>query len=74
MRVPARVVVSIGEPLYADKKLGAKQAEIDLTTRVHDKICMLAGIDPSKNLYPHIFKNNKRIDYYTTEYGTKKKK
>ena len=73
MRVPACFNIAIGEPLFANKELKAKQAEEDLTIRLHDSVCRLAGIDPDKNLYPPVFKNNKRIDYYTTQYGVKKK-
>ena len=62
---------------YGVEKTMAKLAEQgmskeqinDLTKRCHDDVCKLAGINPSENIYPPFFDNNKRIDYYTNEYG-----
>ena len=45
------------------------EAQVDLTTRVHDEVCRLAGINPEDNLYKPVFHNDKRVDYYTTKYG-----
>ena len=59
----------IGEPIYADETLAKKEQRTDLTVRCHEAVCRLAGIDPKDNLYPPIFEQSKRIDYYTTEYG-----
>lgn len=60
----------IGEPVFADPALGnGKAAEEDLTKRCHAAVCRLAGIEPEENLYPPIFNDSKRVDYYTTEYG-----
>ena len=67
---PARVTVNVGEPIFPNKKLGSRAAiEEDLSKRVHARICELAGIHPKDNVYPPIYDNSKRIDYYTTEYG-----
>ena len=66
----ARITVNIGEPLYPNKDIeGAKEQELDLTTRVHETLCRLSGIDPKDNPYPPIYNNSKRVDYYTSEYG-----
>ena len=59
---PAALTLTIGEPILANKDLD-KTAQIDeLTTRCHEAVCHLAGIDEN-NLYPPIYKNSKRIDY-----------
>ena len=59
----------IGEPIYPDTSLPMKERELDLTRRVHEATCLLAGIDPKENVYPPIFNNSKRVDYYTSTYG-----
>ena len=59
----------IGEPLFADPDLGGREQREELTTRCHEAVCRLAGIDPARNPYPAIFDDSKRVDYYTTEYG-----
>ena len=69
----ARFNLTVGEPLYPDKTLQGKERELDLTRRCHAAVCRLAGIDPGENIYPPVFDHNKRIDYYTTEYGKKSK-
>ena len=61
--------IAIGEPIYANKELNMREAEIDLTTRVHDEVCRLAGINPEDNIYHPVYHNDKRVDYYTTKYG-----
>ena len=61
--------LNIGEPLYRDPNLPPKEAELDLIKRCHDEVCRLSGIDPEDNIYPPVFDNNERIDYYTKEYG-----
>lgn len=66
---PASFTLTIGEPIYPNYDLERREAIDDLTIRSHDAVCMLAGIDPKENIYPPLFDNNKRIDYYTTEYG-----
>ena len=66
----ARVTAHIGEPIYPDTSIkDLNEREEDLTIRTHKRICELAGIDPKENLYPPIFDNSKRVDYYTSEYG-----
>ena len=65
----ALFTVHVGEPFYANKELPHKEQVNDLTKRVHDEVCRLAGIDPEKNIYKPLFNNDTRIDYYTTEYG-----
>ena len=61
----------IGTPLYKDETLPNKEQEQELTKRLHDTMCIMAGIKPEENLYDSIYNNSKRIDYYTTEYGRK---
>ena len=65
----ALFTLNIGEPLYADDSLAGKAREQDLSCRCHEAVCRLAGIAPGDNIYPPLFDNSKRIDYYTTEYG-----
>ena len=65
----ALFTLHIGKPIYANKELPLSEQELDLTRRSHEEVCKLAGIDPEKNIYPPIFDNSKRVDYYTTEYG-----
>ena len=59
----------IGEPIFTNAQLPKKEQRTDLTVRCHEAVCRLAGFDPKDNLYPPIFDQSKRIDYYTTEYG-----
>lgn len=66
---PASFTLTIGEPIYPNNELTFKDNEIDLTNRIHDEVCKLAGINPQDNLYGKVYNNDKRIDYYTTEYG-----
>jgi len=69
--------LSIGEPLLPDESLGFKEREEDLVRRCHEAVCRLAEITPEEDLYPPIFDNSKRVDYYTDTYGKnygKKKK
>lgn len=61
--------LTIGEPLLPDENLPPEEREIDLTTRCHDAVCRLAGIGPAENLYPPVFDDSKRVDYYAKEYG-----
>lgn len=63
------LTISIGEPLYINKELEKTDAINDLTIRVHEAVCKLAGFEDGQNIYEPIFNNSKRIDYYTTEYG-----
>lgn len=67
---PARITVNVGEPIYPDNTIKNRAArEEDLTKRVHARICELVGINPKDNIYPAIYNNSKRVDYYTKEYG-----
>ena len=61
--------LSIGTPLYKNPELSGKAQVDDLNKRCHEEVCKLAGINPSDNIYPQIFENNKRIDYYASKYG-----
>lgn len=65
----ATFTLHVGEPLFPNKELNAKEREKDLLIRSHEAVCRLVGIDPEENLYPAVFDNSKRIDYYTTTYG-----
>lgn len=66
----ALLTLNIGEPIYVNKDLPTyDEQEKDLTIRCHEELCRLAGIDPKENQYEPIFKNSKRVDYYTNEYG-----
>lgn len=67
------LTLTIGEPIFSNPDLPSAEAVEDITIRAHEAVCRLAGIDPKENLYPPLFDNSKRIDYYTTEYGKKKK-
>ena len=60
----ALFTLRIGEPIYPDKSLEKEARVKDLNARVHAEICSLAGIDPDKNIYPPLYENSKRIDYY----------
>ena len=61
--------LTIGEPLYKDETLEREKQLDDLTLRARDAVCRLAHIKPEENLYPPLFSDNDRIDYYTKEYG-----
>lgn len=65
----AKFTLHIGEPLFPDPSLPGKEREDDLTIRCHEAVCKLCGIDPKENLYPPLFSDSKRVDYYTTSYG-----
>ena len=59
----------VGEPLSVDRSLPELEQEADLLKRCHEAVCTLAEIDPKDSLYPPIFHNDKRVDYYTDTYG-----
>ncbi len=61
--------LAIGEPLLPDETLGFKERELDLVKRCHEEVSRLAGITPEEDLYPPIYDNSKRVDYYTDTYG-----
>lgn len=56
--------LNIGEPIFVDDTLPPSEKENDITKRAHSEVCRLAGINPGENLYPPIFDNSKRVDYY----------
>ena len=56
------VTLTMGEPIFPDENLGEQERRIDLTTRVHNAVCLLAGIEPKENPYPPIFNHSKRAD------------
>ena len=61
--------LNIGTPIFPDETLSRSEREEDLTKKLHASICDLAGIDSNENLYPPVFNNTKRVDYYTDTYG-----
>ena len=69
----ALFTLNIGEPLFFRDDLPQNEAVEDMTVRAHREVCRLAGIDPDENLYPPLFRSSRRVDYYTTEYGTGRK-
>lgn len=70
MKQLAKVTVNVGEPIFPDYDIkDLQEREMELTKRVHQRVCELAGINPKDNPYPAIFDNSKRVDYYTSEYG-----
>lgn len=54
----------IGEPLMANKDLPKNKQLEDLTIRLHDAVRELAGLNKEENIYPPIYKDSKRVDYY----------
>ena len=54
----------IGEPLMANKDLPKTKQLEDLTIRLHDAVRELAGLNKEENMYPPIYKDSKRVDYY----------
>ncbi len=65
--------LNIGEPLTFNPDLSPSEAVEEMTVRAHHAVCELAGIDPKQNIYPPLFRQSKRVDYYTTEYGKSEK-
>ena len=61
--------LNIGEVLFADASLPKHRQIEDLTARAHAAVCSLAGIEPQDKLYPAIFNDSRRVDYYTDKYG-----
>ena len=61
--------LTVGEPLYADASLPKRERTLELTKRCHAAVCRLCGIEPEENLYPPVFDDTERIDYYTGTYG-----
>lgn len=67
------LTLHIGELIYPDASLGKVQAAEKIGVEAHEAVCRLAGIDPAENIYPPVFNNTDRVDYYTDTYGVKKK-
>ena len=65
----ALLTLHIGEPLYVNKELKGSERELDLTRRMHEAVCELAGFKKGENIYEPIYNNSRRIDYYTETYG-----
>lgn len=65
----ATITLRIGEPIFPDRTLPISERRKEMTVRCHEAVCGLAGVDPGENVYPPLFDQSKRIDYYTTEYG-----
>ena len=65
----AKLTISVGEPLYADQSLPKAEREEDLIRRSHAAVVKLAGLTPEENMYPPVYEDSRRIDYYATEYG-----
>lgn len=63
-RQTATFTLSIGEPLRPDASLPFAERRRDLTVRSHEAVCRLAGIDPAENIYPPVYDDSKRVDYY----------
>ena len=63
-RQTALFTVSIGEPLYPDKAMPRDKRCEDLIIRSHEAVCRLAGIEPAENIYPPVYNNSTRVDYY----------
>ena len=58
------LTLTIGEPIFPDTSLPKNEAIEKLTIEAHQAVCRLAGIHPEENIYPPIFENTKRVDYY----------
>lgn len=56
--------IHIGEPLFPDKALPKEERVTDLVRRSHKAVCELAGIKDGENLYPPVYDNSVRVDYY----------
>lgn len=58
---PAAITLNIGKPISANPDLNKRQQVEDLTIRLHEEICRLAGFN-GDNKYPPIYNNSKKID------------
>ena len=59
----ALFTLTVGEPLYPDPALPRDERKEDLTRRCHEAVCRLAGIDPEKDPYPPVYRNDRRRAY-----------
>ena len=67
------LTLHIGEPIFHDTSLNKVASADKLARETHAAVCRLAGIEPEDNIYEPVFANSDRIDYYTENYGVKKK-
>ena len=58
---PAAITLNIGAPISANPDLDKREQVEDLTIRLHQEICRLAGFN-GDNKYPPIYNNSKKID------------
>lgn len=63
-RQPAALTLTVGEPIFPNPELPKSEREKDIIIRCHREVCRLAGIDPDRNIYPPVYDNTRRIDYY----------
>lgn len=63
-KIPARLTLNIGEPIFKDSSLPQSNQKDDFIIRCHNEVCRLAGIDPKENIYEPIYNNSKKINYY----------
>ncbi len=70
-RQKALFTLNVGEPVFADRTLGREEMRVDLTERCHSAVCRLAGFEEGENIYPHVYGNSVRIDYYPIEKAEK---
>ena len=54
--------LNIGEPIFANPDLDKSSQVDDLTTKVHQAVCYLAGFE-GNNIYKPLYNYSKRIDY-----------
>ena len=67
----ALFTLNIGDPIFPDVSLPRRERELDVTRRAHEAVCRLCGNTPDDNLYPPIYDNSKRIDYYPAPFNSK---
>ncbi|MBO4354522.1 MAG: 1-acyl-sn-glycerol-3-phosphate acyltransferase [Clostridia bacterium] len=60
----ALFTLAIGDPIMPDESLPRKERENDVVRRAHEAVCRLSGVEPKDNIYPPIYNDSERIDYY----------
>ena len=60
----ALFTLTIGDPIIPNASLSRRDCENDVIRRAHEAVCRLSGTEPEENIYPPIFNNNERVDYY----------
>ncbi|MBO5772196.1 MAG: 1-acyl-sn-glycerol-3-phosphate acyltransferase [Clostridia bacterium] len=58
------LTLHIGEPIFPDTTLPKHEAIEKLTVEAHTAVCRLAGFADGENVYPAIFDNTKKVNYY----------